>query len=129
MLGKQVFNPFQRLGFNALRRRRNGGFRGGQVKQAIQRMLVDHLHLLHGVDETHKPLQRGVQALEKDGLNQVVKRAAAHGVAARLHIAGGGDKDHRTLIAFQQRVIDELNAFTVREIVVQQDQPRLMLTN
>ena len=70
-----------------------------------------------------------MQALEKDGLDEVVKRAAAHGVAAGLHIAGGGDEDHRAFVAFQQRVIDELHAFTVREIVVQQDKPRLMLTN
>jgi predicted amidohydrolase YtcJ len=56
-------------------------------------MLVDDLYLLHGVDEAHKPLQRGVQALEKDRFNQVVKRAAAHGMATGLHIAGGGDEN------------------------------------
>ena len=50
-------------------------------------------------------------------------------MAAGLHIAGGGDEDHRAFVAFQQRVIDELHAFTVREIVVQQDKPRLILTN
>jgi hypothetical protein len=64
------------------------------VKQAIQRMLVNHFDLLHGVDKAHKTLQRCVQALEKNGFNQVVESAAAHGMAAGLHIAGGGDENH-----------------------------------
>ena len=47
-------------------------------------------------------------------------------MAAGLHIAGGGDEYHRALKLFEQRAINKLNALTVRQIVVQQQQTWLM---
>ncbi|MNR21302.1 hypothetical protein D3C85_1381960 [compost metagenome] len=78
------------------------------------------------MDQQHETFQRRPQALEKDRFDEVVKRAAAHGVAAGLHIAGGGDKNHRAFEAFQQRAVNQVHALTVREIIIEQDQPRLV---
>ncbi len=90
-------------------------------------MLVHIGHLAHRLHQQHKAFQRGAQAVKKDRLEQIVQRAAAHRMATGLHIARGGNKDHGTVKTLQQRVVDQRDALPVRQIVVEQHQPRLML--
>lgn len=43
-----------------------------------------------------------------------------------MHVAGGGDEDHRAGGVLHRRFFHQLDAPAVRQEVIQQDQPRLM---
>ena len=100
-----------------------------QLIQGVHVLLIDNLPHPLLFSELHKALQRLAEPLPGDGFEDVVERAVADRQATGIHIAGGGDKDDRTVGTCQHRIADKRNPFPVRQVIIQQHQLRSLTLN
>ncbi|MNJ62513.1 hypothetical protein D3C77_583560 [compost metagenome] len=102
LLDEQRLHQLQGDGFNPFGAGLVGKLLGLQVIQRIDAALVDDLEGALGLHKLHKAFQRIAQPLIGYRFDDVVEGSIADRLATGIHVAGGGDKNHRATGLFHR---------------------------